>query len=213
MRSLVAEVRALVAKLAGPCCSRRSGSGMISRKVVGWELGETILFCSWVNGQSRGIQFFSPDFVNRLIRAVRIREVIRQSGCSSAEISILMYSRMTIFAENDAIIRFLKPGVLRIGRISRLIWDNVVRVINAVDQAHAAMGASIPLPEECLVLRVFVEIKCSCHAKLSIKFAINTGGSFSRASNLLFKEFGASNLSEGARMIFAPPLRRCWKGS
>jgi hypothetical protein len=120
---------------------------------------------------------------------------------------------MTIFAEDDAIIHFLKPSVLQIGSISRLIWDNVVGVINAVDQAHATMGAFIPLAEESLVLHVFVEIECPRHwGALQKIFAIKSEASFSKASNCLSSYIFlmtnglAEILAEWKRALVAPAL-------
>jgi hypothetical protein len=74
-----------------------------------------------------------------------------------------MYSSMTSFTEHHAIIDFLKPGVLRISRVTGLVWDNVVGMINTVHQANAAMGAFVPLSEKGPIFRNLVEIERSCH--------------------------------------------------
>jgi hypothetical protein len=74
-----------------------------------------------------------------------------------------MYSSMTSFTEHHAIIDLLKPGVLRIGRVTGLVWDNVVGMINTVHQANAAMGAFVPLSEKGAIFRNLFEIKRSCH--------------------------------------------------
>jgi hypothetical protein len=70
---------------------------------------------------------------------------------------------MTSFTEHHAIIDFLKPGVLRISRVTGLVWDNVVGMINTVHQANAAMGAFVPLSEKGPIFRNLVEIERSCH--------------------------------------------------
>jgi hypothetical protein len=79
-----------------------------------------------------------------------------------------MNTVMTYVAKNHAVVEITHPCVSLVPNAAQLIWNDVMRVIEGVDEASTAVCAQVPLAEERLLLRRFRKVKWPCHSACSV---------------------------------------------
>jgi hypothetical protein len=97
------------------------------------------------------------------LSAVRVRKVVRRGNRSGAKTPVLMDSRVARITENHAIFQTAKPVVFTRRRISRLVGDHVMSVVQQIRQSIAAMRTLAVLSKRSISFDRSAEVERSIH--------------------------------------------------